>query len=280
MSSDATTTQAADETAITEYLPGHWYWADLQTSDLDGATEFYTGLFGWETSDSTGPHGVYRMAKLGGRSVAAMFPQAQHLREQGLPPFWFAYVTVADVDAATAKVADLGGTVVQGPFPVADAGRMSIIEDPSGAHFALWQAVEHPGSQLRAVEGTLCWTELHSTDVEVVLPFYEGLLGWTYDSMPMGDGASYHVARTFEGDGGQSCGLMQQFAAQTEMGIPSHWSTYFAVDDADAIAARTTELGGSVVVAPEDIPGIGRFAVLQDPQGGTFSVLDPKPPAE
>src|SRR5919112_6659252 len=111
----------------TSHKPGTLSWADLATSDQDGAKAFYGQLLGWEYDEQPiGEGQTYSMAKLGGRSAAAISTQQEDESAAGIPPHWNVYVTVDDVDAVTGSVSEHGGNVLAGPFDVFDAGRMSV----------------------------------------------------------------------------------------------------------------------------------------------------------
>src|SRR3954466_4610008 len=96
----------------TSHAPGTFSWADLGTSDADGAKSFYGGLLGWEFEDMPIPDSPpYSMATIGGGAVAALYGR----REGRGPPAWLSYVTVDDADATPARAAELGGTVISEP---------------------------------------------------------------------------------------------------------------------------------------------------------------------
>ena len=164
-------------------------------------------------------------------------------------------------------------TVVVPPMRVMDAGSLAFLVDPVGAHFALWQPGEHHGAQRVNEHGALSWNELVTAEVERAEAFYGELLGWTFEAMPMPE-MDYTVIKNGERDNG---GIMPMVGPQWE-GVPPHWMTYFGVDDCDAAAAKAAATGGKVMVPPTDIPP-GRFAVLQDPHGGTFTVIELDAPA-
>src|SRR5205085_7444081 len=105
----------------TEHAPGSFSWADLGTTDAEGAKAFYTELFGWEAEDLPAGEGMtYTMLRKGGLEVAALY----RLRQEGAPPAWLSYVTVADADAAAEKVLELNGTQIAEPMDGMEAGRM------------------------------------------------------------------------------------------------------------------------------------------------------------
>lgn len=117
------------------------------------------------------------------------------------------------------------------------------------------------------VAGSFCWNELATSDSEACRKFYTELLGWTPHAMDVG-GVNYTV---FKSGDKQIGGMMQMDAAWGAM--PSHWMSYISVDDVDGLVARVESLGGKTCVPPSDIPTVGRFAVINDPSGATFSIL-------
>lgn len=115
--------------------------------------------------------------------------------------------------------------------------------------------------------GAFSWCELMTTDVAAAKAFYTQLLGWTIEDMPMQD-MTYTVLKV----GDEAVGGMMPMPPQAQ-GAPPHWGTYVTVADVDATAALAEALGGKLIVPPTDIPGVGRFSVLQDPQGAVLSVI-------
>jgi predicted enzyme related to lactoylglutathione lyase len=254
------------------YAQGTPNWVDLQTSDQPAAKAFYSALFGWTYDDQPMPDGqVYSMAVLRGHQVAAITPQTPEMAAAGAPPMWNTYLAVDSADEATARAEAAGGQVGLAPFDVTDAGRMSFVLDPGGAAVALWQAGRHIGATLVNEPGTLNWNELITADQDV-FTFYAVVAGLAAVTTDMGEGQSYTVFKVGDAMVGGS------MPPQAE-GVPSHWHVYFGTDDADAAAAKATELGGTVAVPPFDTP-VGRVAILGDPQGAVFSVIKTTPPPE
>jgi uncharacterized protein len=252
----------------TSYPPGTFSWVDLATTDIEGAKRFYGQLFGWSAEDMPAGEGhTYTMLSLDGKAVGGGMQLGEEQASQGVPPHWNSYVTVEDIDAAAKRVAELGGNVIVEPMDATEAGRMAVAADPTGAAFSMWQPKQHPGAALVNAPGALAWNELGTSDVEKAKEFYSALFGWS--AQELGDGA-YTVVQV--GDRGNG-GIRAQ--SEQEAGVPPSWLVYFAADDADASAAKASDLGASVVLPPSDIPVAGegaRFAVLADPQGAVFAL--------
>jgi predicted enzyme related to lactoylglutathione lyase len=249
----------------TSYAQGTPSWVDLPTTDQDAAKAFYAGVFGWTYDDQPMGEGVvYSIAKLRGLDVAAISPQPQEMAAAGAPPFWNTYITVDSADDAAAKIGAAGGKVLMEPMDVMTAGRMVLAMDPGGAMIAFWQPNEHIGARLVNEPGSLVWNELITTDPSS-LKFYEQVAGMTTNVMDMGQGQPYTVFQAGEAMVGGTTPPMME-------GVPTHWHVYFGVDDADATAAKITELGGTILVPPFDTP-VGRIGVATDPQGAAFSFM-------
>ncbi len=193
---------------------------------------------------------------------------AQPPEREGMPPVWNSYVLVEDADAATARASELGGTVLMPVMDVMDAGCMSVIQDPTGAVVSLWQPKEHEGATVFNEHGALTWNELATRDPDKARSFYGDLLGWTWEEMDLGEMGTYYVCKVGDRGNGGVITMNDQWPAE----VPAHWMVYLGCDDVDGGAAKVTELGGKVCVPPTDI-AVGRFAVVSDPQGGTFTLF-------
>ena len=255
-------------TVVTAHAPGTFCWADLGTTDAAAAKGFYTGLFGWSLEERPMGEGAsYTMFRIGTNSVAALYQQDAQQQALDLPPNWLSYVAVESADRSAQRTRSLGGTVLMDPFDVFDVGRMTMIQDPTGAVLALWEPRTHIGAGVVGEPNSLCWNELATPDTERAGAFYTGLFDWGVERQPMRD----FVYTCFKSGEELKGGMME---INPEWGpVPPHWLVYFAVDDCDASAAAVTALGGGLRVPPTDVPGVGRFAVLQDPQGAVFAIL-------
>ena len=255
-------------TTHTKHEHGTFSWTDLSTTNVDAAKKFYTALFGWKVTDMpAGPGMTYSMAALGERAAAAITTQNDDQKKMGAPPSWNAYFSVTDVDATTKKAATAGGKVLKEAFDVMDVGRMSVVQDPSGAVFCLWQAKKHFGAEVTSEPGAITWVELMTNNVDACGKFYATVLGWTPEAMQMGPGMTYTMFKT----GGKGAAGMMALAP--DMKVPPSWLCYFSVADTDATVKKAGELGGKTIVPAKDIPKMGRYAVLTDAQGAAFGVF-------
>lgn len=252
---------------VTEYKPGTFCWVELATSDGNGATSFYTELFGWSSEDQPiGEDMVYTMLRKSGLDVGALYLMQGEEKAQGIPPHWNSYVAVANADESAAKAKSLGGTVMVEPFDVMDAGRMAVLQDPTGAAFCIWQANKNIGAQVVNDPGAFCWNELTTNDTKKAGDFYINFFGWAAQT----DSGTPPYTMFLNGE--RMAGGMIEI--QKEWGeVPPNWVVYFAVENCDVIADRAKAMGGKILNPPTDVPEIGRFSVLQDPQGAVFAII-------
>ena len=267
------------------YIPGVPCWIDSSQPDPEAAVAFYNGLFGWEFEDVMPPasESNYFIGRLHGGDVAAVGSIPE-----GAPPMamWNTYIWVESADETASKVLDAGGKTLMEPFDVMDAGRMAVLADPEGAAFCLWQAKESKGAQIVNEAGSLNFNGLNTRDVEGAKSFYGSVFGWQALTLEGGGqmwtlpGYADHLEQGDPGlrkrmaEGGAPAGFEDVVATinpipDDQPEVPAHWSVTFAVDDADATAAKATELGGKVIVPPFDAPWV-RLTVLADAQGATF----------
>jgi uncharacterized protein len=255
-----------------EYAPGTPSWVELSSPDADASASFYGQLLGWGTTEP-GPvdqTGGYRMFQQDGQSVGGLMGHMQ----EGQPTVWATYISVADADAIAEKVKAAGGSVMVEPMDVMDIGRMAVFTDPTGAVFGVWQPKSFKGADLVNEPNSLCWNEVLTRDADAGKAFYPAVFGWDA-RRPQFEGApdSYTV---WELDGSPVGGMMEMNDEWFPAEIPPHWSVCFAVADADATVAKARELGATITNEPMDMP-IGRFAGLVDPQGASFTIMQPAP---
>lgn len=250
------------------HAPGTFCWADLATTDPAAARKFYGNLFGWGGQEiPLGQDMSYTLFQVGGRDVAGMGGLMPEQVAQGVPPHWMAYVASADVDRSAERAGQSGGAVLMPPMDVMDSGRMTMVRDPEGAIVALWQPKNHPGFGRRDEPNSLCWVELAVRHVDRAGAFYTHLFDWTTETTQMASGP-YTMFKLGE----QTVGGMWMIPANLP-DVPPHWMVYFNVTDCDATFAQALSMGGREILPATDIPGVGRFATLKDPQGAVFSII-------
>jgi uncharacterized protein len=278
------------------YPDGVPCWVDTEQPDPAAAAEFYGSLFGWEFEDRmpADAPGSYFVATIRGKDVAAIGSQMEGAPQQ---PAWNTYVWADSANEAAARAKEAGGSVLAEPFDVMAAGRMAVLADPQGAAIRVWQPGNHRGAQLVNEPGTWNFSELNTSDADAAEAFYNAVFGWEADHINMDGqesamwrrpGYADHLEqrdpnlRRRMADQGAPPGFEDCIAwllplDASQPGAPPHWSITFAVDDADAAAAKADELGGKVLLPPMDAPYV-RMTVLSDPQGAVFTASKYMPP--
>jgi uncharacterized protein len=254
---------------IAKHAPGEFCWVELATTDQPAAADFYGQIFGWSANNMpTGPDEVYTIFQLEGRDVAAGCSLRTDQLSRGVPPHWNLYVAVQSADATATRAQELGGSVLAPPFDVFDAGRMAVLQDPTGAVFSLWQPNKNLGTGITGSHGTLCWADLSTTDQARAGQFYSGLFGWQIMKEDEDPAHNYwHIKNGEEFIGGIPP------ASHHQPGVPAHWLAYFTVSDCDSTAAQAKNLGAKLCMPPTDFEDVGRISVIADPQGATFAIF-------
>jgi predicted enzyme related to lactoylglutathione lyase len=184
---------------------------------------------------------------------------------------WTLYFAVDNADAAAGRIGASGGKMLMEPFDVLETGRMGMFLDNDGAAFGVWQPHEFIGASFVNEPGTLTWGELMTRDVPGAKGFYRNAFGLDSKSTPGSSMADPYTELMC--DGRPVAGMMSMAAGQFPPELPAHWLVYFGTDDCDATVARVVELGGRVSMQPTTIP-VGRFAIVTDPHGAPFAVID------
>lgn len=243
---------------VVNYPNGTFCWVDLGTRDVAGAKAFYQGLFGWDTEDVPAGPGTYTVCRLRGRDVAGIH---HHTEEEGTA--WGSSIAVDDVDATTARARELGATVLMEPADLPGVARMAQIADPGGAVVGLSEARGHAGAGLVNEVAAWNWNELVSPAMDAAKGFYGALFGWAASDNPGPiPRTSFSLGELLIGGG---------HAPTPQEGDAPRWTVSFMVADADQAAAQVERLGGSVLLAPVEVP-VGKFAIVADPAGASFTV--------
>lgn len=244
---------------------GRFVWHELATNDVKRALAFYAELFGWTSTDSDMGGSKYTMLKSGSTDIGGVMPLGAAEKS---PPHWRAYCAVEDVDAAARRAKELGGKVLVPPTDIPGVGRFAAVADPQGAVLLPFRGTgDMPEADGPPPNGTFCWDELLTTDLDAAGKFYSAIYGYEIEAKPMERHGTYLVLKRGDRRAG---GIMMRPTPE----IPPHWGAYVAVASVETAAKRALSLKGTVMVPPTDIEKMGRFAVLADPTGATISVFE------
>lgn len=252
---------------------GEFAWTDLYAKDLEGQTTFYEGLFGWGHTDfDMGGGEIYRTFTLRGHNVAAAHQMPKDMQDKGIPSMWNVYIAVDDADAAVARAVELGGQIAMPLMDVHGTARMAAIMDPTGAPVFLWHNTKPDPMAGYLEPGMLGWNDLSTRDPEKAADFFAKLLGWTIKRLPAPPDAQpyWQIEIDGEGEGG-----IMPMPEMVPAEVPSFWIDYFGTTDIQASVATARELGATVQLEPMMIMEMLLFAVIEDPAGATFSLLQP-----
>lgn len=243
-------------------IPGKFTWFEHASPDPLKVRAFYEGLFNWKIETSHASGQPYDHILCNGDAIGGL------RKDDRMPACWTSYASVANVDQSHAVAVKAGATSCMPPTDFGGVGRGSVIQDPQGAMLYLWDSPhgDRPDRETTPF-GDWFWNELWTPDPAAALRFYKTVLGYSHDTMDMGMGTYY----VFNSADGKARGGMSKSTTPT---APPMWLPYVHVPDCDACVAKARSLGArNVLLPPMDIPGIGRFAILQDPVGAVIAVI-------
>jgi predicted enzyme related to lactoylglutathione lyase len=259
---------ALTDPASQEHHTGKIIFVELVTPDIAAAKQFYAGLFGWTFRDSRDGGLQYAQASLGGHTVAGLvqrdLPAGEHRQ-----PAWLSFLSVPDVDAAKATASGHGAKVLFEPRSFPDRGREAVFADPQGAVFAVLASSSGDPADVLAAPGEWIWSSLITSDPDTGAAFYQTLFGYEVFELPAAKGTEHLLLASDN----YARASLNSLPANTP-GMHSHWLNYVRVDDAVRITARVVALGGQVLVEPRVDRHGGKVAVVADPQGAPFGLLE------
>jgi uncharacterized protein len=247
---------------------GRFVWFELVTRALGSAQGFYQRLFDWRVDLTDAGSDTYPTLRAGDHAFGGL----TRLDRRGeTASYWLSYLACADVDQACQRACALGGTIEREPSSLPASGRFAYLRDPHGALFGVVQG--GPAATLpapdRTPHGQFGFSELWTPDPRASMAFYGELLGWSRGrGIDLGPPGTYQVVRQDEFDVG---GLMP-----SAVGFHGRiaWVHYVHVPRVDPVVERARTLGATIFVPPEDLAGMGRFAILEDPTGAVFAVYN------
>ncbi|MGO9830915.1 MAG: VOC family protein [Myxococcaceae bacterium] len=251
-----------------EHHVGKVIFVELVTPDLAAAKQFYGGLFGWTFRDIEAGGTHYAAASLNGHIVAGLihkdFPEGK--RRQ---PAWLTYISAGDVDAATKTAVERGAKVLFEPHTIPDRGREAVFADPQGAVFAALASSSGDPPEVLAAPGDWIWSSLMTTDPKTDAAFYQALFGYEVFDLPAAPGAQ-HLMLASDNYARASANTLPATGAD----FHPYWLNYVRVKDAVKTAAQVVALGGHVLVEPRIDRHGGMLAVVADPSGAPFGLLE------
>ncbi|MFZ3324194.1 MAG: VOC family protein [Usitatibacter sp.] len=248
---------------------GKVIFVELVTPDIAAAERFYTGLFGWTYQNAQAGGTTYAEAYLvDGRPVAGLIqrdvPAGQHRQ-----PAWLTFFASRDVDATRSVAVQRGAKVLFEPHNIPNRGRQAVFADPQGAVFAVLTSSSGDPSDDLAEPGEWIWSSLITGDADAACGFYQALFDYEVFDLPPQMGVQHFMLAS------------DNYARASVNPMPGsgpnshpHWLSYVRVDDAVAMAAKVTALGGSVLVGPRVDRHGGKVAVVADPMGAPFGLLE------
>jgi len=254
--------------ASQEHHVGKVIFVELVTPDIAAAKQFYAGLFGWTFHDIQAGGTEYAEASLDGRPVAGLIHKAV---PAGKPrqPAWLTFIAVGDVDAAKKAALQHGAKVLFEPHNVPVRGREAVFADPQGAVFAVLASTSGDPPDVLAAPGEWIWSSLITSDPDTDAAFYQTLFGYEVFDLPADEGAQHLMLAS------------DNYARASVNSLPankpnahSHWLNFVRVTDADMMATKAVALGGRVLVAPQVDRHGGKVAVVADPLGAPFGLLE------
>jgi predicted enzyme related to lactoylglutathione lyase len=256
------------EPASQEHHVGKVIFVELVTPDLAAAKQFYAGLFGWTFRDIQTGGTEYAEAFLDGRPVAGLihknFPASEHRQ-----PAWLSFFSVRDVDATKKVALQNTAKVLFEPHSIPDRGWEAVFSDPQGAVFAVLASSSGDPPDVLAAPGEWIWSSLIASDTDTAAAFYQKLFDYEVFELPAGEGTQ-HLLLTSDNYARASVNTLP---ANRPNAHP-HWLNYIRVEDAVTMAAKVMALGGRVLVEPRIDRHGGKVAVVADPFGAPFGLLE------
>jgi predicted enzyme related to lactoylglutathione lyase len=251
-----------------EHHVGKVVFVELVTPDLAASKRFYGELLGWSFRDITAGTAEYAEALLDGRPVAGIFHKALPAGDKRQPA-WRSFFAVSDVDAAEKTAVDHGAKLLFGPKSFPERGRQAVLADPQGAIFALLASSSGDPPDVLAAPGEWIWSTLVTSDPDADAAFYQALFGYEVFDLPARTGARHLLFASEEYARASANSLPAQ-----RPGEHPHWLNHVRVADAEKAAATVTALGGLIIVAPHLDRQGGKVALVADPQGAVFGLME------
>jgi predicted enzyme related to lactoylglutathione lyase len=250
----------------TDEVTRQFVWQELLTEDVQAARRFYGSLFGWQFEETERLGKPYLVVRAGGDYVAGIVPVERQRSDEPVTQ-WLSYLLVGDVDVAAQGFADAGGKILVSPTDLRNSARAAVVTDPAGALLGLVSTeAELPELPADPPLGSFFWRDYFAQDVQVSLDLYRQFPGYRVQEESH-SGTLHYVIR--------HGALSKPLAGLIPIGdspVRPNWLPYVRVADPAALARRTSELGGSVLLEPNPEARDGSVAIVADPNGGALAL--------
>ena len=254
--------------ANSEHHLGKVIWADLVTTDLEGAKRFYGGLFGWTFRDIATDSSNYTVAFLDDQPVAGLIardvPAGEHRQSA-----WLTFMAVRDVNAAKRVALAHGAKVLVEPRDYPPRGQQAVFADPQGAVFAVLASRSGDPPDDEVAPGEWIWSSLMTRNPDVDAAFYQALFGYEVFDLESNDGNEHLVLA----NDNYARASMNTLSINNPNRHP-HWLNFVRVVNVVDAAAAATSLGGRVLVEPHIDRHGGRIAIITDPIGAPLGLME------
>ncbi len=241
-------------------------WWEISSSDAGAMYEFFKKAFGWNIGydDKVNYYEV-----LAGKGDNGFYGGGFYTTPEGEEPYLMVYITADDVDTRLEKVKQAGGEIIGEPCDIPGLGRLCLFKEPMGQQLAMIKRSFESHQQMPPQYNPVRWWEIASSDADAVAKFFKDALDWEleYDA----ESGIYELNAGDISNGFAGGGI---FTLKKESKLKPHLTMYIAVDDVDAKAVEIAGLGGSIVLEPFDVPGIGvRICLFKEPTGHMLALI-------
>jgi predicted enzyme related to lactoylglutathione lyase len=260
---------ALNSPASAEHHVGKVIWTELVTPDLAAAERFYGGLLGWTFKSIHAGNSTYSVAIADGRPVGGLYqkpiPAGEHRQSA-----WLTYIAVRDVDAAKQMALAHGAKLVSDSKSYPSRGRQAVLADPEGAVFAMLASSSGDASDLLAVPGEWIWSSLLTRDAGAEAAFYQQVFSYDVFDLASEDGLEHVILSSDD----YARASVNSFPAADSARWHPHWLSFVRVDNTIDAVAKAVSMGGRVLVEPHVDRHGGQVAVVADPAGAPFGLME------
>jgi len=244
------------------YHQGKFVWFEIETRDIQQAQSFYGEVFGWKTRTQGAGETRYEMIEVAGTTIGGY----RKLRTRS-DPYWASFISVPDIDEAIVRVKGAGGRHIGEVLDTPGVGRAVEIIDTVGTKVSLISRTGGDEPERTPSPGAFFWVELVTPLPDRAVEFYTTVFGYNDKPMQMENSGTYHALQI--GATGRAGILYKDASPQ--------WLPYVHVNDTDQALARAVRMGAKELMPATDIPKIGRYAVIADPEGAALAIMKPMP---